>query len=101
MTPGVLETKMDPELLELVKVSAEKIVGKERVVIQTEPDLAGEDFCFFADEIPCVHIKHSQRYNDGSNDFFLHNSHYAPCEDAFWTGSGTMAQFAYDYLESR
>ncbi|MCC8138826.1 MAG: M20 family metallopeptidase [Lachnospiraceae bacterium] len=99
MRDGVPETRVDAKLLEIVKASAAKIVGPEKVVIQTEADLVGEDFSHFADQIPCVHIKHSQRYDDGPNDYFLHNPQYAPCEDGFWTGSGTLAQFAWDYLE--
>ncbi|MCD8196404.1 MAG: M20 family metallopeptidase [Lachnospiraceae bacterium] len=99
MTDGVPETRVNPELLEIAKASAAKIVGPEKVVIQTEADLVGEDFAYFAERIPCVHIKHSQRYDNGPNDHYLHNPQYAPCEDCFWTGSGTLAQFAWDYLE--
>ena len=99
-TGDMSETLMDPEMLKVLRESAAKIVGEGKVYTITEPTLGGEDFAVFSRHVPTVHFCHSQRFDDGREQFPNHNPKFIACEDGYWTAAATLVQFALDWLGS-
>lgn len=91
------DTKTDAALLKVFRRSAEKVVGKDRVYTLTQPAMGGEDLGYFSELIPTLRFRHSQRYDDGREQYSTHNPKFTSCEDGYWSGSACLAQCAFDW----
>ena len=81
------------EMVDLAKASAEKIVGKEKVM-RGSPTMGGEDFAEYTKYCPAafVSIVTDGQYPNHSNFFTVD-------EAEFKKGSAFLTQVAFDYLE--
>ena len=87
----------DEKMSQLGKKSAAKIVNKEDVVA-LEKTTGGEDFSFFAAEVPAVFAFVGSRNEEKGIDAPHHHPKFNIDEDALKTASGLYAQFAVDFL---
>ena len=90
----------DTGLAEIAAESVRKVCGNDAVIIADEPDLAAEDFAFFARERPAMMAWLGCRPSDVDvNDApKLHNTKFCPDEDCFRYGIDYFVQSALDFL---
>ncbi len=87
----------DPELVERMRPSFERALGPGQLVPE-RPHMGGEDFAFFAREVPGLF------WFLGVSDFskgrptLVHTPTFAPEEDALVFGVGTSVQLLVDWL---
>ena len=90
----------DANLAGIAAESVRKIYGDDGVIIAGEPDLAAEDFAFFARERPAFMAWLGCRPSDVDvNDApKLHNTKFCPDEECFRYGIDYFVQSAMDFL---
>ena len=92
----------DAEFIEKYAVpAANKIVGEENVVILPLPTMGGEDMSYFLQKVPGVIGSLGARNEAKGCTFGGHNSMFDVDEDAFWVGTATLCQAAWDYLNEK
>lgn len=94
---GFIPTVNDHDLFELAKENARKELGDEQVMIQTKTSLGGEDFAFFAKEVPGNFYWIGCR-EPGAEYCPLHNGKMKPDEEVMRYGIKLMATNALTYL---
>lgn len=89
----------DKEMTDLVRKSAVKVLGEDKVIEITKPNLGGEDFSYFAKEVPASYfylgiapskeeiIKH-------------HNPHFYVDDDVIADGIAILVQAVFDYFNN-
>ena len=90
----------DAGLFGLVCESVRKVLGDEALIVADEPDLAAEDFAFFARERPALMVwlgcrPHDVKVEDAPK---LHNTKFCPDENCFKYGVDYFVQAALDFL---
>lgn len=90
----------DSSLASLAAESVRKIHGNDSVIIADEPDLAAEDFAFFARERPALMAWLGCRPSsvDVKDTAMLHNTKFCPDEGCFVYGIDYFVQTAIDFL---
>jgi hippurate hydrolase len=89
----------DADTTAWVQETAAEYLGEE-AVRTVEPWFAGEDFAYFAREVPsCFWMLGVGK--PGSDNFGLHTSRFSPDESALLTGSGLTALLALSYTGDR
>ena len=92
----------DAEFIEKYAVpAANKIVGEENVVILPLPTMGGEDMSYFLQKVPGVIGSLGARNEAKGCTVGGHNSMFDVDEDAFWVGTATLCQAAWDYLNEK
>lgn len=81
--------------------AANKIVGEENVVILPLPTMGGEDMSYFLQKVPGVIGSLGARNEAKGCTVGGHNSMFDVDEDAFWVGTATLCQAAWDYLNEK
>ena len=92
----------DSSLASLAAESVRKIHGNDSVIIADEPDLAAEDFAFFARERPALMAWLGCRPStvDAKDMAMLHNTKFNPDEGCFVYGIDYFVQTALDFLNA-
>lgn len=92
----------DFSLASLGAESVRKIHGNDSVIIADEPDLAAEDFAFFARERPALMAWLGCRPStvDAKDMAMLHNTKFNPDEGCFVYGIDYFVQTALDFLNT-
>ncbi|WP_430790885.1 M20 metallopeptidase family protein [Virgibacillus flavescens] len=87
----------DSALVPTVKAAVEKTLGDDRFAI-VKPSMGGEDFSFYANEIPGVFFRLGVRNEQKNAVYPLHHSKFDLDEDALPNGAAILAQWALDRL---
>ncbi|MBQ3458313.1 MAG: amidohydrolase [Synergistaceae bacterium] len=90
----------DAGLFSLVSGSVKKVLGDDAVIVADEPDLAAEDFAFFARERPAFMAwlgcrPHDVKVEDAPK---LHNTKFCPDENCLKYGIDYFVQSTLDFL---
>ena len=90
----------DSDMAVIARDAVRKVCGDDAVIIADEPDLAAEDFAFFARERPAMMAWLGCRPSDVDvNDApKLHNTKFCPDEDCFRYGIDYFVQSTLDFL---
>lgn len=72
----------DPQTVDKMVALAEEILGKDSYVMRDVPTMGGEDFSFFANEVPSCYFKVGTTDGSSSHRQKLHNEWLAPSENA-------------------
>ena len=88
------------KLVTLVSESIKKSCGDDSLIIAEQPELAAEDFAFFARERPAVMAWLGCRLSnsDVNNTAMLHNTKFNPDENCFKFGIDYFVQSTIDFL---
>ncbi len=87
-----------PELIPGLRSSAEKILGENKL-LDVKPSMGGEDFSYFAAEVPGVFFRLGT--NSGPETSYPnHHPKFDVDEDALPYGAAILSQFAYDYIDN-
>ncbi|WP_246206651.1 M20 metallopeptidase family protein [Virgibacillus ihumii] len=84
-------------LVPTVKKAVSKTLGEERFHI-AKPSMGGEDFSFYANEIPGVFFRLGVRNEQKQAVYPLHHPKFDLDENALPNGSAILAQWALDHL---
>jgi len=87
----------DDHLYRLWLESAEKVVGKERVIV-LEPSPGGEDFAYYEKEKPGLLFGLGMRNEEKGITSLAHSSGWDIDEDGLETGAKTFVQFVIDHM---
>lgn len=94
---GFIPTMNAPKEFELVRDTAKTLL--DNVIILEKTAMGGEDFSFFAREIPgAFYWLGCQK--PGTDFYPLHNNRFAPDEDAMQIGMQVMISSALNYLNT-
>ncbi|MBF0754479.1 amidohydrolase [Jeotgalicoccus nanhaiensis] len=87
----------DPALIPTLRTTVDKILG-EGQLLDVNPSMGGEDFSYFAREVPGIFFRLG---TNGGEDTAYPNHHpkFNVDEDALHYGAAILSQFAYDYLD--
>lgn len=96
---GYPVTFNDPKLTKLVKKSLINSIGEENLVEMYNPDTGGEDFSFFANEVPSCFMFLGCKSEKNKDTCVLHNSKFECDEDCIRTGIKAMVNIALDYFK--
>ncbi len=94
---GYSPTINNEELYQLWKETADELLGEENVKRQENADLGGEDFSFFAAQVPGIYYWLGCRFPDGKT-LPVHNEKFQPNTDSFAVGQRVMLTTALKYL---
>jgi len=87
----------DDTLYRWWKTSAEKVVGKDKVIV-LEPSPGGEDFAYYEKEKPGLLFGLGMRNNEKGITSLAHSSGWDIDEDGLQTGAKTFVQFVIDHM---
>ena len=86
-----------PEMYKLLVDTATGLIGAENVVPMEHASLGGEDFCFYAEQVPGV-FYHLGCRKAGTDFWPIHNGHFSPDEEVMRIGRQILASTALNYL---
>ncbi|MFQ5525070.1 MAG: M20 family metallopeptidase [Thermoanaerobaculia bacterium] len=86
----------DPELARKVRPSMVRVAGLD-AVIETDPTMGGEDFAFFANEVPGFYFRLGV-VAPGTSSGGLHTPNFRADDSSLEVGIRTMANIVVDYL---
>ena len=89
----------DPKLTKLVKKSLINSIGEDNLVEMDNPDTGGEDFSFFAREVPSCFMFLGCKSEKNQDTCILHNSKFDCDEDCIKTGIKAMVNIVIDYFK--
>ena len=86
----------DPDTTMVLKELADKAMGPDSYTVKTEPGMGGEDFSFFANEVPSAYFRLGVLGDNGGHAQSLHSEFLCPDERCMKTGMlmevlGTLA----------
>lgn len=88
----------DDKMVDLIKSSASKILGADRIVMLDKPNLGVEDFAYFGKHVPSVFIKLGCRNEEKEIVYPAHSSMFDIDEDSLIIGVLAETQMVIDYL---
>ena len=88
----------DPELSELAIKSLNEILGKENVLIQSNPLPAGEDFSFVTKKVPSVFMWLGTESNFNKGKCTLHSPEFIADEASLRVGIKIFCKLVFDRL---
>lgn len=94
-SPSVIN---DESLTEILIRSAEKSLGKEKVVILENPSLGSEDFAYFLQDKPGVFFRLGTSNDNADTKRPLHDAKIKFDEEAMYTGIQVVCETALDLL---
>ena len=92
-----IEERNDERIVELVKKSAEKVIGKDQIVTHTR-GMGGEDFAYFANIKPGCMFELGATTPGTKSAAGLHNSKLCIDESALDIGVNIFVQFVLDNM---
>lgn len=90
-----------PEMAEEFKVSAAKILGKDKVIENERPSMGGEDVSYFHQKVPGIQWYLGTRNEEKGLIHPLHSSLFDFNEEVMVLGAAIHVQAAIDFLISR
>jgi len=81
------------DMINLFIKSASNVLGMDKIITQEKPDMVGEDFAYFAENVPSCFVKL------GGAKSPLHTSSFDVDESCIKIGASLMCNFAIDYLK--
>lgn len=94
---GFIPTMNTPAECALVQRTAQDLLGENHVIVPEKTAMTGEDFSFFAKEVPGAFYWLGCQ-EPGAPFYPLHSDHFAPDEAAMKTGMEVMISSALAYL---
>lgn len=95
-TYGYPSVYNEPTLIPTLRASVDKILG-ENQLLDVNASMGGEDFSYFAREVPGVFFRLGT--NSGEDTAYPnHHPKFNVDEDALPYGAAILTQFAYDYI---
>lgn len=96
-TYGYPSVYNEPTLIPTLRATVDKILG-ENQLLDVKPSMGGEDFSYFAREVPGVFFRLG---TNGGEDTAYPNHHpkFNVDENALPYGAAILSQFAYDYID--
>lgn len=91
--PALVSTR---EYMEMAWEVGERYLGDQCVKLLEEPDLGGEDFAYFLQQRPGVHLRLGTRTNPEAPVYFWHHPRFQIDERALETGTGYLAALAWE-----
>jgi amidohydrolase len=88
----------DPHIAELMKKSAEKIIGEGNVITNAPRGLGGEDFSYMLNEKPGCMLDLGVRNEELGYTAGLHKDNFMIDESALSVGSDIFVQFVLDNM---
>lgn len=89
----------DPQMTELAKTAAERLLGAENVMYIPNPGMGGEDFSYFAEKAPGIFLRLGAGNPEKDCVYSGHHPHFNFDEDAIPVGMAVMAETALDFLK--
>lgn len=83
----------NPELVRTVESSVKHVLGKDRFMSIARPAATGEDFSYFAREVPAVYMWLGCK-KEGEDNYPLHNSRFNFAEEILTSGVMALAGIA-------
>lgn len=96
---GYPVTMNDPKLTRLVKKSIIDSMGEDSLVEMDNPDTGGEDFSFFAKEVPSCFMLLGCKSEKNEDTCILHNSKFNCDEDCIKIGIKAIVNIVIDYFK--
>ena len=96
LTPALENPK---KIMDIAIQAASKIVG-DRIINNTEPIMAGEDFAFYMQKVPGCFISLGAGSAEEGYTYPMHNPKVKFNEDVFWIGTALYVQTALDMLSA-
>ena len=96
---GYPVTMNDPKLTKLVKKSIINSMGEDSLIEMDNPDTGGEDFSFFAKEVPSCFMFLGCKSEKNEDTCILHNSKFNCDEECIKIGIKTMVNIVIDYFK--
>lgn len=96
---GYPVTMNDPKLTKLVKKSIINSMGEYSLIEMDNPDTGGEDFSFFAKEVPSCFMFLGCKSEKNEDTCILHNSKFNCDEECIKIGIKTMVNIVIDYFK--
>lgn len=96
---GYPVTMNDPKLTKLVKKSIINSMGEDSLIEMDNPDTGGEDFSFFAREVPSCFMFLGGKSEKNEDTCILHNSKFNCDEECIKIGIKTMVNIVIDYFK--
>lgn len=91
----------DDDMVSLFKNSAEKILGKDNILVQKHPKMGVESFAYFANEIPAVFYFLGSGNKEKNIIYPAHSSLFDIDEECLPLGVAMQCQMAVEYLTRR
>ena len=88
----------DPIVTERIKIAAERVVGKERLLPKRTRGMGGEDFSYFARLKPACMFRLGVSNEERGFGGMIHNGNLLIDEDALEIGVNTFIQFILDNM---
>ncbi|MDY0235761.1 MAG: M20 family metallopeptidase [Gudongella sp.] len=88
----------DEEFTKFFKSSAEKIVGKDKILEMKEPVMGGEDMAYFLEKAPGTFFFLNNPKEINGEIYSHHNSKFDIDESYFKIGAALFIQTVFDYL---
>lgn len=95
---GVPSVMNNVEMTDLVKESAEHLLGKENAVNVEQPSMGGEDFCYFSQAVPSSFFRLSARSEEKGCTYPGHHPKYNFNEESIPYGIAMFVQIVINYL---
>ncbi|MBQ6867064.1 MAG: amidohydrolase [Clostridia bacterium] len=80
--------------------STSKIIGEENIELNYVPTMGGEDMSYYLQKVPGLIGSLGARNEAKGCVHGGHNSKFMVDEDAFWIGTASLCQTAWDYLNA-
>ena len=86
----------DPTMFQLIWETTTALLGADRIAIP-EPALGGEDFAFYAEQVPAAFFR-TGCHKEDTPIWPVHNEHFLPDEQALYHGAHVMITSALNFL---
>jgi len=97
---GIPALYNNPELVENISPTLERILGNPELLVKIKPSMVGEDFCYFARQKPSV-MMWLGTAKAGEVVYPLHNPKFNPDEESIPVGVKAMSGIILDYLNMK
>lgn len=95
---GIPSVINDEKMTDIVKNSAEQILGEENTIHVEKPSMGGEDFCYFSLAVPSSFFRLSARNEEKECIYPGHHPKYNFDEESIPYGMAMFAQIVINYL---
>jgi len=86
-------------LTEIIKRSAEEVLGCDKVIELSEPSMGGDDFSFYTEHVPGGFFRLGTASDDPRTRLSLHNSGIVFDEKSIITGIMTLSRTALNFFD--
>jgi amidohydrolase len=86
----------NPALMTEVLPTVEKVLGGKQFLVQDPPEMGGEDFSYFAKEVPSVMLKLGVMLK-GKEGISVHSPYFVADQKAIPVGMKVMSRVLWDY----